>query len=192
MATKIFFHGNGVEAPVPSGGESPPVRGLFTTSREITVRARLRGGGSGTAKQLSPVSDPSQFLAYPRNCNQILVASLPSRVSARLRLLIQQCPLSGVKRTSCRCAVMSADDLGCVKTQKSQNRRELFFSDQAKANTLKNSRRYNCDSEKRSFYRRRAPLRFYTAKPSRDMRGSGLPRCKLIYGPYSASRDFLI
>ena len=59
---------------------------------------------------------------------------------------------------------MSAYDLGCVKTQKSQNRRELFFSDQAKANTLKNSRRYNCDSEKRSFYRRRAPLRFYTAK----------------------------
>ena len=105
-----LFHGNGVEAPVPSGGESPPVRGLFTTSREITVRARLRGGGSGTAKQLSPVSDPSQFLAYPRNCNQILVASLPSRVSARLRLLIQQCSLSGVKRTSCRCAVMSADD----------------------------------------------------------------------------------
>src|SRR6266480_3251282 len=28
-------------------------------------------------------------------------------------------------------------------------------------------RRYNCDSEKRSFYRRRAPLRFYTAKTHR-------------------------
>ncbi len=52
---------------------------------------------------------------------------------------------------------MSAIGLGCVKTQKSQNRRELFFSDQAKANTLKNSGRYNCDSEKRSFYRRRRP-----------------------------------
>src|SRR6266702_8366340 len=60
--------------------------------------------------------------------------------------------------------LMSAIGLGCVKTQKSQNRRELFFSDQAKANTLKNSGRYNCDPEKRSFYRRRAPLRFYTAK----------------------------
>jgi hypothetical protein len=58
---------------------------------------------------------------------------------------------------------MSALGLGCVKTQKFEKRRELFFSDQAKANTLKNSRRYNCDSEKRSFYRRCAPLRFYTA-----------------------------
>jgi putative tryptophan/tyrosine transport system substrate-binding protein len=29
---------------------------------------------------------------------------------------------------------------------------------------LKNSRGYNCDSKKRSFSRRRAPLRFYTAK----------------------------
>jgi len=53
---------------------------------------------------------------------------------------------------------MSAFDLGCVKTQKFEKRRELFFSDQAKANTLKNSRHYNCDSEKRSFYRRRAPF----------------------------------
>src|SRR6266849_3504426 len=72
--------------------------------------------------------------------------------------------LTGVKRTFLQLTTMSVVDLGCVKTQKSQNRRELFFSDQAKANTLKNSRRYNCDSEKRSFYRRRAPLRFYTAK----------------------------
>jgi hypothetical protein len=59
---------------------------------------------------------------------------------------------------------MSAYDLGCVKTQKIEKRRELFFSGQAKANTLTNFHAYYCDSEKRSFYRRRAPLRFYTAK----------------------------
>jgi hypothetical protein len=59
--------------------------------------------------------------------------------------------------------LMSAMGLGCVKTQKFEKRRELFFSDQAKANTLTNSCAYYCDSEKRSFCRRRAPLRFYTA-----------------------------
>jgi hypothetical protein len=59
---------------------------------------------------------------------------------------------------------MSAYDLGCVKTQKIEKRRELFFSGQAKANTLTNFHAYYCDSEKRTFYRRRAPLRFYTAK----------------------------
>jgi hypothetical protein len=58
---------------------------------------------------------------------------------------------------------MSALGLGCVKTQKIEKRRELFFSDRVKANTLTNSRAHYCDSEKRSFYRRRAPLRFYTA-----------------------------
>jgi hypothetical protein len=58
---------------------------------------------------------------------------------------------------------MSVIDLGCVKTQKIEKRRELFFSGQAKANTLTNFRAYYCDSEQRSFYRRRAPLRFYTA-----------------------------
>ena len=84
---------------------------------------------------------------------------------------------------------MSAIGLGCVKTQKSQNRRELFFSDQAKANTLKNSRRYNCDSEKRSFYRRRAPLRFYTAKvkmrPSRLSATSlFIPRHQTLHGAH--------
>jgi hypothetical protein len=57
----------------------------------------------------------------------------------------------------------SAFDLGCVKTQKIEKRRELFFSDQAKANALTNSRAYYYDSEKRSFYRGRTPLRFYTA-----------------------------
>ena len=59
---------------------------------------------------------------------------------------------------------MSASDLGCVKTQKFEKHRELFFSDQAKANALTNSHRHNRGSEKRSFYRRSAPLRFYTAK----------------------------
>jgi hypothetical protein len=69
----------------------------------------------------------------------------------------------GVKRTSQFDHAMSAFDLGCVKTQKIEKRRELFFSDRVKANTLTNSRAHYCDSEKRSFYRRRAPLRFYTA-----------------------------
>jgi hypothetical protein len=59
---------------------------------------------------------------------------------------------------------MSAFDLGCVKTQKFEKHRELFFSGQAKANTLTNFRAYYCDSEQRSFYRRGAALRFYTAK----------------------------
>jgi hypothetical protein len=57
-----------------------------------------------------------------------------------------------------------ANDLGCVKTQKFEKRRELFFSGQAKANTLTNFRAYYCDSEQRSFYRRGAALCFYTAK----------------------------
>src|SRR5260370_24690249 len=59
---------------------------------------------------------------------------------------------------------MSVGDLGCVKTQKFEKRRELFFSEQAKANPRKNCRGTNCDSKKRSFYRLRAPLRFHTAK----------------------------
>jgi hypothetical protein len=79
--------------------------------------------------------------------------------------------LSGVKRT-CRCALhMTAIDLGCVKTQKFAKRRELFFSDQAKANPHTNCRDSNCGSEKRSFYRRRALLRFHTAK-TRSGRGA--------------------
>src|SRR3974377_2223938 len=56
------------------------------------------------------------------------------------------------------------NDLGCVKTQKFAKRRELFFSDQAKANPHTNCRDSNCGSEKRSFYRRRALLRFHAAK----------------------------
>src|SRR5215831_163260 len=75
-----------------------------------------------------------------------------------------RCPLLGVKRTSLGHAAMSAFDLGCVKTQKFEKRRELFFSDQAEANPRTNCLGSNCDSEKRSFYRRRAPLRFYTTK----------------------------
>ncbi len=67
---------------------------------------------------------------------------------------------------------MSAYDLGCVKTQKFEKRRELFFLDQAKANKLANFRGYNCDSEKRLFYRCRAPLRFYTAKTQSGHPGS--------------------
>ena len=59
---------------------------------------------------------------------------------------------------------MSANDPGCVKTQKIEKCRELFFPDQAKANKLTNYRGYNCHSEKRSFYRCQALLRFYTAK----------------------------
>jgi hypothetical protein len=59
--------------------------------------------------------------------------------------------------------------LDCVKTQKFEGRRESFFSDQAKANSLTNSRGYNCDSEKRSFYRRGAPLRFCTARSKADI-----------------------
>jgi len=39
-----------------------------------------------------------------------------------------------------------------------------LFSDQAKANPHTNCRDSNCGSEKRSFYRRRAPLRFEAAK----------------------------
>jgi hypothetical protein len=41
---------------------------------------------------------------------------------------------------------------------------DVFFSDRVKANTLTNYRAHYCDSEKRSFYCRRAPLRFYTAQ----------------------------
>jgi hypothetical protein len=61
--------------------------------REWHCKTTLSGAGP------QPVSGlPLEFLwqAYP--------------VSARLRVRIQQCLLSGVKRTSCRCAVMSADD----------------------------------------------------------------------------------
>src|SRR5262249_40016152 len=49
-------------------------------------------------------------------------------------------PLLGGKRTSCGHAAMSANDLGCVKTQKIHKCRESFFSDQAKAKTLTNYR----------------------------------------------------
>ena len=37
-----------------------------------------------------------------------------------------KCPLSGVKRTCLFALQMSAYDLGCVKTQKFEKRRELF------------------------------------------------------------------
>ena len=46
------------------------------------------------------------------------------------------------------------------KNAKNLRCRELFFSDQAKANSRTNSRGYNYDSEKRSFYRSGASLRF--------------------------------
>ena len=58
---------------------------------------------------------------------------------------------------------MSANDLGCVKTQKFEKRRELFSQIKQKR-TRSDSCGYNCNSEERSFYRCRAPLRFYTAK----------------------------
>ena len=78
--------------------------------------------------------------------------------------------------------LLSALGLGCVKTQKFAKRRELFFSDQAKANPHTNCRDSNCGSEKRSFYRRRALLRFHTAKAtSRHLRDhpakKGRPPC---------------
>jgi hypothetical protein len=50
----------------------------------------------------------------------------------------------------------------------------IIFLRSSKSDTLKNSRRYNCDSEKRSFYRRRAPLRFYTAKTQSGHRSDPL------------------
>ena len=57
------------------------------------------------------------------------------------------------------------------KTWKFAKLRELLFSDQAKANPHTNCRDSNCGSEKRSFYRRHAQLRFHTAKAtSRHLR----------------------
>jgi hypothetical protein len=59
---------------------------------------------------------------------------------------------------------MSAFDLGCVKTQKFEKRRELFFSDHAKATYLLITATTIASSKKRSFCRCHSPLRFYTAK----------------------------
>ena len=56
------------------------------------------------------------------------------------------------------------NDLGCVKTPKTQKRLEWFFSSRAKLKTLKNIRTPECDLAERSFYRLRAAQRFYTAK----------------------------
>jgi hypothetical protein len=87
---------------------------------------------------------------------------------------------------------MSAFDLGCVKTQKFEKRRELFFSDRAKANPSKNCRGSNCDSEKRSFYRRRAPLRFYTAKTQSGHGRLGIAAVQMTPKPHFAGGKSLL
>ena len=63
-----------------------------------------------------------------------------------------------------RRGVAAESDLGCVKTPKTEKRLEWFFSSRAKLNSLTNIRAPECDLAERSFYRLRAPERFYTAK----------------------------
>jgi hypothetical protein len=59
---------------------------------------------------------------------------------------------------------MSPNDLACVKTQKFEKCRELFFSDEFKASRVQIASAKIALQTKRSFYRGCAPLRFYTAK----------------------------
>ncbi len=80
-------------------------------------------------------------------------------------------PLSEAKRTSLRTKRMSRFDLGCVKTQKIEKRRELFFSDRVKANTLTNSRADYCNPEKRSFYHVVRSYVFTQPRPEADIGG---------------------
>jgi hypothetical protein len=58
----------------------------------------------------------------------------------------------------------AAHDLGCVKTQKPENRREQFFFNRAILNALPNLYASECDFEECLFSRRRASPRFHTAK----------------------------
>jgi hypothetical protein len=74
------------------------------------------------------------------------------------------CPELGEKRKCLTHARYDANDLGCVKTPKTEQRLEWFFSSRAKLNSLTNIRAPECDLAERSFYRLRAPERFYTAK----------------------------
>jgi hypothetical protein len=53
---------------------------------------------------------------------------------------------------------------GCVKTPQAEKRREWFFSDRTKSNTLTNSGALKSDPRKHLFYRLGEPLRFRTAK----------------------------
>jgi hypothetical protein len=54
-------------------------------------------------------------------------------------------------------------DRGCVKTQKTEKRREYFFLNRAILNVLANLCATECDIEECSFCRRCASRRFYTA-----------------------------
>jgi hypothetical protein len=56
------------------------------------------------------------------------------------------------------------NDLGCVKTRKTEKGRERLFSAQPKSNALINLQACKRDLEERLFYRRRSSPRFYTAK----------------------------
>jgi hypothetical protein len=56
------------------------------------------------------------------------------------------------------------NDLGRVKTRKTEKGRERLFSAQPKSNALINLQACKRDLEERLFYRRRSSPRFYTAK----------------------------
>jgi hypothetical protein len=73
-----------------------------------------------------------------------------------------------VKRTPRDHRKSVAHDRGCVKTQKTEKRREWFFSNRAILNALANLCAPECDFEECSFCRRCASPRFYTTKTHSD------------------------
>jgi hypothetical protein len=88
---------------------------------------------------------------------------------------------------------MSAYDLACVKTQKIDKRRELFFSDQAKANTLANSCSYNCVSEKTFILSPSRDVTFlHSQDPKRTLAGQDRCRAKMTPKAHFASRKSLL
>src|ERR1700676_396473 len=76
----------------------------------------------------------------------------------------QFCRVRGAKRTSREHHKMVVHDRGCVKTQKTEKRRELIFFKRVMLNARTNLCASECDFEGRSFYRHCACSRFYTAK----------------------------
>jgi hypothetical protein len=120
------------------------------------------------SRLLTPARDQARIARSARLCFVFhCIAFDRSRRVASFRGNAGRVSLSGSEADMprrARSAISVANDLGCVKTQKIEKCRELFFSDQVKAMLLRTAALSIAIQKKRSFCRGRAPLCFYTAK----------------------------
>jgi len=98
----------------------------------------------------------------------ILAGTLDDRRATQLfmpHLLAERSPMGNL-------TFLTPYDLGCVKTQKIERRREWFFSNGCKSSALANFCNLDRHFAKRSFYRVSASPSFHTTKTQRRCRRS--------------------